>query len=938
MKSHHSTWLASASAVALLAMATTSYAQTTTAPEANTTNDAQQDDATSVGDVVVTGTRLRTNLTAPTPVVQTSQEQLQATAPGLVSDALNQLPVFKGSSRASNGTQSSSRDNGASFLNLRGLGSQRTLVLLDGRRFVSSSTAGVPDVNLFPQDLINRVEIVTGGASAAYGSDAVAGVVNFVLDRDFTGLRLKAQAGVSGENDNGMQNYTATYGRGFADDRGHFLASAEYFAQDGLPYDSRPEISGYGLASSGLTGTGVPSLIVAQPYLFTVSRGGLITTGPFAGTQFLPGGATGPYDFGTNRNSTFQVGGDGDRYPFDLSASIERKSIFTRAEYKVTDKLNVFGEISAAQVHSTYDIQPSNYFGGTAFTIFSDNAYLPEAFRTQLLASGTTSFRLSRVNRDWPLMRSDNESTTTRFVGGFDYDWIRDWQLTGYYMHGENHLIGQTQNDAITRNVIAAVDAVVDPVSGKIVCRSTLSGFDPGCVPMNVFGDGSPSAASIAYATGTAEANLRSKQDIASLTLRGTAFSVPAGDVSFALGAEYRREESELKSDALSQRVDNATGLRGAINRLTTGVPGAFQLGNPQPLSGEYDVREGFLEVVAPVLADLPFVHALNINGGVRLIDYSTVGQVTTWKVGLSYEPFEDLRFRGTRSRDIRAANAQELFTTQQTALAVVTQGGVSRSALGLRGGNPNLAPEIADTVTYGVVYRPHFIPGLGVSLDYFNIDLAGAITQLSNQQTIDQCALGVALACDQISTNSDGLLLIRTPNLNLASLKTDGIDFELTYTADVGPGRLGVRGLVSYLGSLETALPNAAPVDRAGDIGNTGTPHYTGSLLLSWDQGPFSAFIQERYIGGGRFDNTLAPGALADDTVDPVFYTDLTVRYRVDAPQVQNLEVFATVNNLFDKEAPIVPFSPFGVFRSTNPTLYDVVGRYFTAGIRLTF
>jgi outer membrane receptor protein involved in Fe transport len=504
-------------------------------------------------------------------------------------------------------------------------------------------------------------------------------------------------------------------------------------------------------------------------------------------------------------------------------------------------------------------------------------------------------------------------------------------------MSAENNLVAQTKGNAITRNAIAAADAVLDPATGEIVCRSTLAGFDPGCVPMNLFGEGSPSQASIDFATGSAVKDLTLEQQIVSLTLRGSPLTLPAGDVNIATGVEYRKETATQYGDPISTRIDNDDGLRGSINRLTSGVPGGFQLSNPQPLKGNYDVKEFFVEADAPLVTDKTLIKSLSLNGAVRVIEYSTVGNVTTWKAGISYEPFDDLRLRATRSRDIRAANIQELFTGVQNALAVVRIDGGTSSALGQRRGNPDLDPEIADTVTYGMVYQPAWIPGFGATVDYYSIDIEGAIQQLSNQQTVDQCANGSQVACAQITTNSSGLLIINTPYLNLAGLKASGVDLELNYANDIGSGEFTATGLISYLDTLETTVPGAPSVDRAGDIGANGTPHWSGSFMLNYNQGPWDFYLQERFIGSGSFDNTLPPNSLADDKVDPVFYTDITAKYAFDAG-IGKAELFGTVNNLFDKDPPIVPFSPYGVYRSTNPGLYDVVGRYFTVGLKLRF
>tara|TARA_R110001606_G_scaffold314379_2_gene461038 strand:+ start:10208 stop:12970 length:2763 start_codon:yes stop_codon:yes gene_type:complete len=911
----------------------TDIAGEVTAEQIGTSTDDGEIASRELDKVIVTGSRLRSGLETPVPVTMRSAEQLQAASPGLLSEALLQLPVFKGSSRASNGTQSSARDNGATFLNLRGIGKERTLVLLDGRRFVSSSEGGVPDVNLFPEGLVKRVEIVTGGASAAYGSDAVSGVVNYILDTDYTGLKFEGEGGISGEDDSGLYKATLTGGQEFANGSGHILFSLEAFNQDGTNWDARDWNAGWALAAND---SPPPSRVIAAPYNLQMSNGGAILSGPLAGTMFLPGGATAPYDPGTNRSSIYQVGGDGNRLPYDISAGVERKVAFARGEYN-TGGVTLYAEGTVAEVVTGYDLQYPNYFGGTSYTIFNDNAFLSDAVKADMATAGIESFRLSRANQDWGFMISENTSQTWRVMGGFDWDLGGDWELGGYAMGAENNLVARTNGNAITRNAIAAADAVLDPVTGEIVCRSTLAGFDPGCVPMNLFGEGSPSQASIDYTTGAAVKDLTLEQQIVSLTLRGSPFTLPAGDVNIATGIEYRKETATQTGDPISARIDTDDGLRGAINRLTSGVPGGFQLSNPQPLRGTYDVKEFFVEADAPLVIDKTLMKSLSLNGAVRIIEYSTVGDVTTWKAGISYEPFDDLRLRATRSRDIRAANIQELFTGVQNALAVVRINGGTSSALGQRRGNPDLNPEIADTVTYGLAYQPAWLQGFGATVDYYSIDIEGAIQQLSNQQTVDQCDNGSQLACAQITTNSSGLIIIDTPYLNLAGLKASGVDLELNYAGDLGSGKFGATGLVSYLDTLETTVPGAPSVDRAGDIGASGTPHWSGSLLLNYSQGAWDFYLQERFIGSGSYDNTLPPNSLADDKVDPVFYTDITAKYAFDAG-IGKAELFGTVNNLFDKDPPIVPFSPYGVYRSTNPGLYDVVGRYFTVGFKLRF
>ena len=929
-----STALMTAAAQAAAAGAAQPSSQESGPPHGTVASTAPDSQGKSNAEIVVTGTRLRSGLTTPTPVTVSSAEQLRASNPGLLGQAVAELPEFRASTSAASATQSPQRENGASFLNLRGLGAQRTLVLLDGRRFVSSSSSGIPDVNLFPQDLVQRVDIVTGGASAAYGSDAVAGVVNFVPDKTFTGIRLTTEGGVSQYHDDGLKSAALTAGKSFADGEGHFIASAEYFRQDGIQSDSGRRIvdARYGLASSGVAS---PSQIIAAPLNFQITYGGLVTNGPLANMRFLPGGELAPYSFGTNQSPGLQVGGDGASAPFDPIAAIERYTAFSRVQYRMNN-LTFYAEGSYAQSTTQYNlIYPQQGLTATSFTIYNGNAFLPADAAAELGA--TPSFTLKRLSRDFGSVHVATRSRTYRAIGGLDWDIGSGWKASAYYMHGQNDYRNTISNDVIRRNLYAAADAVINPATGQIACRSALAGLDPGCVPIDLFGEGAPSSAALNYVLGKSVGNLRLKEDVASAIINGSPFSLPAGPFDIAAGTEYRREAGAQTDDAITTSVVNATGVRGVPASLTNGVPGAFEYNNAQPFAGHYDIKEGFLEVNAPILKDMTLARSLSLNGAIRVIDYSTAGTVFTWKAGASYEPFADLRFRVTRSRDIRAANLAERFTGLQAAPSLVTYHGVSTPVLGLRSGNPNLKPEKADTLTVGAVYRPSFLPGVGISVDYYNIDLKDAIQQLTNQQTADFCANGSTAACSEISVDPSGQLNIATPTLNLASIKNRGVDFEFDYSGHIGTTAVGIRGLAGYLAKQLTRVAGGgAPIDRAGDVGVSGLPHWTGSVQLTASKGHFSGFVQERIVGGGKIDNTLTPAQLADNHVGAVFYTDVTIKQRFSTGTQHSLDLFVTVNNLFARNPPIAPTSPFGVYRSTNPSVYDIVGRFITVGAKV--
>ena len=897
--------------------------------------------------VVITGSRVVSDGSrAPTPVTVVSSEQLQQASPGAIGEALNQLPTFRGSTRPSSGNFSATGPNSGSFLNLRNLGAQRTLVLLDGRRATPSALLGTTDTNLLPQELVNRVDIVTGGASAAYGSDAVSGVVNFVLDTDFEGVRGSLQGGISSESDSESFKGTLSGGFGFDNGRGHVIASASYYEIDGLQSiaDRSWGAEGWGTLPDPTN----PARLLILPNLNSAltTRGGLIVSPPFAGMQFTPEGELAPFDPGGPRGTLNQVGGDGARPLTNLSADVDTSSAFIHADYDITPQFNVYAQLGFAEAHNRYvQTQQFNIPGLNGFTIFSGNAFLPSTLQAQMTAFNVPAFLLGRINFDFgaPAI-GDALNDTIDAAAGFSFDTSNGWTIDGYVQHGENRQRIRTENNVIVENLFAAADAVVDSGIGDIVCRVTLTnpGLHPGCTPINLFGEGAPSDAALDYVLGTAYYRASLTQDVAALSIRGEPFSTWAGPVGFAAGFEYRQEEAEQVSDSISQNFNDATGIRG-FPAIYNGSQGGFILTNAQPVSGSYDIREGFAEVQVPLAENQAWARALDLNAAVRHTDYSTSGGVDTWKAGLSYEPIDGVRLRVTQSRDIRAPNVAELFSgSVQGQGTVIDPANGATAVITSAVGNPDLQPETADTFTVGLVLTPIWLDGLVASIDYYNIEVEGVIASLTAQQTVDQCAQGSEQACVNIVRNDSGVITrIFRPGLNLNQLSTSGVDFELSYRFDAPPvigGDLTVRALFSYLAELETIASGAAPRDQAGEVGLSANPEWSGQISLNWENGAWGVFVQERYVGEGVYDVTRIDGVTIDDNdVDPVFYTDATLTYRF-GDEAHAYQAFLTVNNAFDEEPPIVPSGTLGAFYPTNPALYDVIGRYYTAGVRFQF
>lgn len=904
-------------------------------------------DDTPIAEVVVTGSRVvRDGSQAPTPVTVVSAEQLQLASPGPVGEALIQLPSFRGSNRPTSGNVASTGPGSGSFLNLRNLGAQRTLLLLDGRRAAPSALLGTTDTNLLPQELIKRVDIVTGGASAAYGSDAVSGVVNFVLDTDYQGLKGELQGGTSTHGDADSGKAQLTGGTSFAGGRGHIIASASYYDSDGINMTDRDWSSQrWGL----LPDPDNPAMLrrYSNVNVGYAAYGGLIVGNPlFTNVQFGPGGTLEPFDPGVGTGLN-RVGGDG-AWPYtNLQADVRTTSAFTHVKYDLSDALQVYAEGSFAEAHNRY-LQVQQYQIPTlnAPTIYNDNVFLPDAIRVpmSLLPPGSPIFQLGRLDTDLGgPATADALNDTVNAVAGFTFDAGGGWSVDGYYEHGENRQRIRTENNINHEHFYAAVDAVEGP-DGSPVCRVSITnpGLYPGCVPLNLFGVGSPSQDAIDYVTGDASYVAKLKQDVVSASVRGEPFSTWAGPVAIGAGLEYRREQVDQTSDPISQQQNDATGIRGFPVGYTV-APGGWLLTNQQPVSGSYNIREGFLEFLAPLAKDLPMLQALDFNGAVRLTDYSTSGKVTTWKAGLSWMPVEDLRLRATRSRDIRAPNVAELFSGSsqgQTTVFDPENGGASTPVITGALGNPDLKPEKADTFTGGFVYQPSWAPGVTASVDYYNIDLEGVIATLTAQQTVDQCAAGSATACGNVDrTDAGALTRIRLPFLNLNALKTSGVDFELGYRSalsDWSPalgGQLALRAIASWLHEYKQDVQGGTPIDYTGEVGLSSNPRWSGNLSATYDNGAWTAFVQERMIGGGLYDHTKQDGVTIDDNhIGAVFYTDTTLAYRFGGER--NLQVYLTVNNLFDRDPPIAPQGAL-IYFVTNMNQYDVLGRYFTAGVR---
>lgn len=915
--------------------------------------------APAISEVVVTGSLVvRNGNLAPTPVTVVDTATLRQSAPSNIPDGLNQLPQFSGSRSESQNSQTGTANTPAAgnYLNLRNLGIVRSLILLDGQRVPPTSYEGTVDTNVLPEALVQRVDVVTAGASATYGSDALTGVVNFVLNKNYNGLKGSLQRGISERGDDGNYRVSLAGGMPVLGGRGHVLFSLEHYQSDGIK--SRADRPLYASVPVALgNGTTIPYSTQFNGRVSNSTFGGLALTGPLAFMKFDPGGTISPFNKGSAVVGGIQIGGDGSySTPGSLIGSVRTEQAFARASYDFTDNITGFIEASYGESRNRYaHVGNDSRFGN--MTIFSGNAFLRPEVQAILTANNTASFTFSRHSvESGPKVvdtLGDSASIFAGVQGKFGGDWT--WKLN--YSGGESFLrVAHTRNPENTR-LTAALDAVRDP-TGNIVCRVSITnpGAFPGCVPVNFFGVGAPSQAALEYIYGqNSQYQVRNSLNDVAFTTTGSLFMLPAGQVAGALGAEYRTQSLKMTTNADPAIPLVTTGLRGFPNGQ-----GRFGNTNQGVADGAQNVKEAFAEVVVPLLKDLPLVDSLEFNGAGRVTDYSTSGRVETWKAGFSYVPISDLRIRGTISRDIRAPTLNELFAGAQLAAGTFDDVHTKLTvvATSIRSGNPNLVPEIGKTATFGFVYQPSWFSGFTASVDYYNIDIKGAISVRSNSQINQDCedSGGTSPSCALIirpgpfsdRSAANAVQRVQIVPLNLAQTYTHGIDFDagyrfpLTRVWQASDAVVSLRALVNYAPSLKQRETATAPVQQLAGLGGnlggtTANPKLRTTVSLNYENGPLTVNLQQRYIG--KIQRSLQSNIIyLDNTIPAVTYYNLAASYKLTVAG-RDIEIFGNINNLFNKQPPLVPYinSP-GLIYPTLQTLYDVVGRYYTGGIRVVF
>ena len=920
------------------------------------TADAQE--AAELETVVVTGSRLTAGFSAPTPVTVIGQEQIESRAPTSVFDVTRDIPSFRASSGLSNGGVYGIQNAGAATLDLRGLGSSRTLVLIDGRRPVPTNDDGSFDTNTIPSTLIERTDVVTGGASAAYGSDAVAGVVNFVLDTDFEGLKGNVQYGVTQRGDGEEKNIGLAYGRQFMDGRVRFVIGGEMADNNGIGQFWKER--DWGAKSPGLVTlganrpAGVPQNVILEDVeLSGHTSGGLITSGPLAGIAFGADSQPFNYRYGPLVGALTQYipgtpNGEIYYYNMEILPKYERSAALANIEFDVTEDITAFARVSYGAMHThatTIEFpQPAR------FTVLANNPYLPESVRQQMAARGVNSFVLNRAGRDVGPLRAANRTETWRFDTGLNgrLPISGNWQWDLGYSYGKGHITSQLLNTPRTADLYAAAYAVPGP-NGAPVCGPIatnpmfnaqtadvralwIANLSPGCVPYDIIGPNGNEEA-INYFNSFSGRGTDIKQNNAVANITGEPLSLPAGAVSLAAGLEWRKISMN--------QVGNRDAQRGALSNQ-----------NYPTYAADITVKEAYGEIGIPVLKDMPLALSLDLNGAIRRTHYSTSGSVTTWKAGFTYEPTDFLRLRFTQSHDIRAPNAQELFTPGSTGGSggtVLTNRltGASSFTKGNTFGNPNLTPEIGDTTTMGLVFQPSFIPGLRASVDYFHIIIHDQIGSIGGQEVLDRLLLGketqFAPFVQFDASQPNGVFLVAATQLNLAGQKQHGFDFELAYNfpfQDWGlPGNLQFRTLATHYQSLRQ-IQGITDREQLGVL----VPKWQANSTLNYTLDRFTTSLTARYQSQYKYSATLigpddpAYNPAANSSINKNWWGssllfNFYAAYDIVAAEGRRLQLFGGIDNLLDKDPSMV-----AVVTQNGANGYDLRGRRFKLGMRFQY
>lgn len=913
--------------------------------------------------IVVTGSRIaRPDTIAPTTSV--SSLDVQTASATELSEILLDFPAVNSSTNLTNGRDLITAA-GLSSINLRGLGSNRTLILIDGRRAISNNlSSNTVSTSTIPTFFVDRVEIITGGASAIYGSDAIAGVVNIITPSRFEGLRLGARYGssiVDGGGDEVM-TFSGLAGARFFDDRLSVIVGATYEKEFGLLARDR-ERARRSVRYLPETNT------VLTPSLSTSTPGGR-----FIGNSFF-------FDeTGLRRNFvTAENGFETRTDPAGVSLSLPREitTVAGKLDFEITEGLDFFAQAQFSDVVSdslrgAVTVSNTTIFGlldeRTVGRIPRNNPFVPAQIRAAAPSSGIT---FARRLSEFGSRRVLNDRETLRAWVGFKGRLFGDWTWEASYGYGRYRQDQDRDNVINLERLQFALNAENDPTTpGAVRCVSAAARAE-GCVPINLFGIGSITPQAIDYVRANMELRGVIRQDVVQAFATGSLFDLPGGPLSIALGGEYRRDRQTSETDDITRRNVASSSF----------VP---------EFSGSIAAKEVFVEIRAPILADRPFFHRLAIDGAIRLGDYNiqNVGTVLSYRVGGEWAPVDGLRFRGTLARSQRAPDITEVFSpsaddadnvtdvcdnvtaaTQGViadncrsnpgiAAEIAANGSFQQDTTSIQGpsqGNPTLKEETGDTFTVGAVITPRAVPGLFLTVDYFNIRVTDAISSLDNASILNECYLDPNFPnnafCNEITRNEEGQLVrILNRELNLNRLIRTGFDIGAGY-AFAAPTWLSSNGRfdmsLNYSRLLKDRLvfqgrEAVVTEDFRGEIGSWVN---RGTGRLSYRQGSFFMSWRTTYTGRAVDSLERVAAARAAGFTDPLFLNigdrwrhDLYVSIEPEPIRNPRIKIYAGIRNLTDSIGPFLPDGTDSGSFTNYSGQYDVSGRSFYAGVEVRF
>ena len=914
--------------------------------------------------IEVTGSRiLREGAISPSPVTVISGEDLIKTGAISIGEALNDLPALANTFSLANAGNTIGTA-GLNLLDLRGMGTARTLVLVDGKRHVSANPGSAAvDVNTIPAAWVERVEIITGGASAVYGADAVTGVVNFVLKKNINGLDVSLTKGFGEEGPYDNDKLTISYGSDFSDGKGNFGIAVSHFQQDGMNAKDRKQTAtptasvrnpanGDTRNDDGSTNhDGIPDQIwIPDAAWYDDSTAGNFYTYDADGPHwfiFNPDGSVRQQQLGTTYNWG-RCSGECDQLDLnkynELQPTFSTLNVAVKANYDVTDDLNIYADAKFVRVKADSIGQPSFFEYSNDHVIKRDNAYIHESLATVMDDAGLSEFRLHRFNEDIGRRFEQNKRETTRFVIGADGNFDDSWSYSAYALYGKTEREQVNVDNVIRERYFQSMDAVFLG-DGTIGCRDATARAN-GCIPTTLFGAGNVNPLAADWFTTNSISNSKVQQTVVNFSVTNDElFELPAGFAGFAAGVEYRKEQSDDVPDAFA-------------------ATGATFLTAIQEEHGKFDVTELFFETSLPVLTDLPLVQDLTLDVAARYADYSTVGGALSWKVGTDWVINDELRFRATLSEAIRAPNIGELFAAKGQNFSFIddpcdvdfNQGATRQTncaALGipanaqinpvssvelLTGGNKELKEEESTSFTAGFVYQPDFVEGLVFTVDYWKIEIDDAITLVAAQDILDKCVDSVAgidnQFCKLVTRGADHkLTLIESTQQNVAKNEAEGIDIEVGFDFEALGGDFTTQLITTHLLTRKEFPFQIDPTDVTEFAGTTGEAEWQANLLLGYKNGPWSANWRTRYLDEvARYtDKELAANPDRSNIMSygTYFQTDIRAGYTFE----NNFTLEFGVDNLFDRALP-----RYTSGTGAGTASYDNIGRFYYTSVSYSF